>query len=155
MPDTTSSNAALSKAMTLCSRMEYCQTDIRKKLEAWGVPSQDENKIIQVLIKENFLNEDRYARAFVRDKFRYNRWGRLKIASHLNAKNINGDTIRSALAEIDADEYVNVIKNLITSHRKTIKAKNQYDLKGKLLRFGSSRGFESSILYDILNDLAS
>lgn len=153
MAENNAHTIALKKAMALCSRMEYCQGDIRKKLQSWGLSTDDENRIIESLIRENFLNDDRYAKAFVRDKFRYNKWGKLKIAAHLKAKHVNSEIIRSALTEIDSDEYINILKNLINSHRKTIKAKNQYDLKGKLLRYGTSKGFESSILYDILNEM--
>jgi regulatory protein len=153
MPESQLYKTALSKAMALCSRIEYCSSDIRKKLQAWDVPSGDENKIINALIKDNFINEERYTKAFVRDKFRHNRWGRIKIAAHLKSKGLGNEIIRAALEEIDNEEYIRVIKSLITSHRKTTRSKNQYDLKGKLLRFGLSKGFESGILYELLNDL--
>ncbi len=153
MPESQLYKTALSKAMALCSRIEYCSSDIRKKLQAWDVPSEDENKIINALVKDNFINEERYSKAFVRDKFRHNRWGRIKIAAHLKSKGLASEIRRSALEEIDNEEYRKVIKSLITAHRKTTRAKNQYDLKGKLLRFGLSKGFESSILYELLNDL--
>jgi regulatory protein len=153
MPESQLYKTALSKAMALCSRIEYCSSDIRKKLQAWDVPSGDENKIINTLVKENFINEERYSKAFVRDKFRHNRWGRIKIAAHLKSKGLGNEIIRAALEEIDNEEYIRVIKSLITSHRKTTRSKNQYDLKGKLLRFGLSKGFESGILYELLNDL--
>lgn len=144
---------ALSKAMALSSRIEYCPGDMRKKLQLWGVSTDDENKILDVLKKENFINEDRYAKAFVRDKFRNYKWGKVKIAAHLKAKGIKSDTIGIALGEIDSEEYIDLIKNLITSRRKTLSARNQYELKGKLLKYGLSKGFESNLLYDLLNDI--
>lgn len=152
MPENLLYKTALSKAMALCSRMEYCSGDIRKKMLSWGISTDDENKIVNTLVKENFINEKRYAKAFVRDKFRYNKWGKVKIAANLKAKGITGDIIETALGEIDNKEYADLIKNLIVSHRKTIKAKNQYDLKGKLLRYGLSKGFESGILYELLKE---
>lgn len=153
MPENILYKTALTKVMALCSRIEYCSGDIRKKLQQWGVSADDENKIIGALVKENFINEERYSNAFVRDKFRHNRWGKSKIAAHLKAKGISGDIIRTALGEIDNEEYMNTIKNLITAHKKKLKAKNQYDMKGKLLRYGLSKGFESSLLYDLLNEI--
>jgi regulatory protein len=153
MPESQLYKTALSKAMALCSRIEYCSSDIRKKLQAWDVPSGDENKIINALIRDNFINEERYTKAFVRDKFRHNRWGRIKIAAHLKSKGLGSEIIRIGLEEIDNEEYIKVIKTLIASHRKTTRSKNQYDLKGKLLRYGLSKGFESGILYELLNDL--
>ena len=105
------------------------------------------------LIKENFINESRYAAAFVRDKFKYNKWGKVKIAAHLGAKKLPPDIISTALDSIDNEQYIRIVRGIIEGHRKTVKAKNQYDLKAKLLRYGLSKGFESSLLYDILNDL--
>jgi len=144
--------AILSKAMALCSKREYCSDDIRSKLRSWGAGEADSEKIISTLISENFLNETRYASAFVRDKFNYNKWGKVKIAAHLRAKQISPGIITSALILIDNELYMRTMKEIITSHRRHVKAKNKFDLKGKLLRFGLSKGFESNLLYDILND---
>jgi len=153
MPENSLYNTTLNKAMSICSVREYCIEDIALKLQSWGVTKNDSEKIIATLLKENFINEERYAAAFTRDKFRYNKWGKVKISAHLRAKKIAGEVIRSALDKIDNELYRTLIKDLLTAHRRTVKAKNQYDLKGKLLRFGLSKGFESEILYDLLNDL--
>ncbi|MBE3085103.1 MAG: RecX family transcriptional regulator [Bacteroidetes bacterium] len=142
----------LSKAMAQCSRREFCCSEIRTKLYSWGLGDIDSEKIISMLIKENFINEDRFAQAFVKDKFNYNKWGKVKIAAHLRVKNIPGDIIRTALDVIDNELYKKTLSDLISSHRRFVKAKNQYDLKAKLLRYGLSKGFESSLLYDILKD---
>lgn len=142
---------ALSKAMALCSRRELCACDISSKLESWGVGNNDSGKIIIELTKENFINEERYARAFVRDKFHYNKWGKLKITSHLRVKKIPGNILKEALDSIDNETYVKTLNDLIISHKRTIKSKNKYDLKAKLLRYGLSKGFESHLLYEILN----
>jgi regulatory protein len=142
---------ALEKAMAQCSHREYCCDDIRNKLISWGVGNSGTEKIIDILIKENFLNEPRFATAFVKDKFNYNKWVKIKIASHLKMKKIPSDIITTALDSIDYDVYKKSINNLIALHRRTVKAKNQYELKAKLLRYGLSKGYESSVLYDILN----
>lgn len=144
---------ALNKAMAQCSNREYCCDDIRNKLTSWGVGNPDSEKIIEVLIKENFINESRFATAFVKDKFNYNKWGKIKIVSHLKMKKIPSDIIRDALDSIDHDLYIKSLNDLISVHKRTVKAKNQYELKAKLLRYGLSKGFESTLLYDILNDL--
>jgi regulatory protein len=144
---------ALDKAMAQCSRREFCSDDIRNKLSLWGIENNDAEKIIGTLISENFINESRYAVAFVMDKFKYNKWGKSKIAAHLSSKKLSSETIKSALDSIDNEQYIKMLQGLIESHRKTVKAKNQYDLKAKLLRYGLSKGFESSLLYEILNEL--
>jgi regulatory protein len=143
---------ALNKAMAQCSHREYCCDEIRNKLISWEVGNSDTEKIIDVLIRENFINESRYATAFVKDKFRYNKWGKIKISSHLKMKKIPSGIIRTALDSIDYDDYMKSLIDLITIHRRTVKAKNQYELKARLLRYGLSKGFESSLLYDILNE---
>ena len=153
MNDNSFYGTILSKAMELCSKREYCTDDIRSKLRSWGAGDTDSEKIISTLVRENFLNETRYASAFVRDKFNYNKWGKVKIAAHLRAKQISPGIITSALNLIENELYLRTMKEIITSHRRHVKAKNQYDLKGKLLRFGLSKGFESNLLYDLLNDL--
>ena len=153
MTDDTLYKSALTKAMNLCAGREYCSDDIRGKLSSWGISEKDKARIIETLIAENFINEMRYAGAFVKDRFRHNRWGRLKISSQLRAKRISQEVIDSALETLDKDEYRQVLEEMLSSHRKTVKAKNQYDLKGKLMRFGLSRGFESHLLYDILGEM--
>jgi regulatory protein len=152
MPEDTLYKTALSRSMNLCSQREYCVDEIRNKLHLWGIGDRDCDRIINTLVKENFINEIRYADAFVSDKFRYNKWGKVKIAAHLRNKQIPQEIIVSALESIDNELYKNTIKEIIISHRRSVKAKNQYDLKGKLLRYGLSKGFESNLLYDILND---
>lgn len=152
-PERNRTSEALNRAMALCSRTEYCISDIRQKLGSWGLESDKAEDVIAILIKENFINEERYAGAFVRDKYRYNKWGRVKIISQLRAKGIPSGIIDSAMLFLDDGEYRQMIKDMLLSHRKSVKAKNQYDLKGKLLRYGLSKGFESSLLYDILNEL--
>lgn len=144
---------ALNKAMTLCAGREYCSDDILGKLGSWGIRGDDAGLIIETLKKEKFIDDRRYAVAFVKDKYRQNKWGRLKIASMLRMKNIPGDIIDSALQSIDEEEYRQTVREIVMSHRKSVKAKNNYDLKGKLMRFGQSKGFESNLLYDIMNEI--
>lgn len=151
MAETQLYKRALAKAMSICSRREYCNDDIRTKLQSWYISDSDSEKIIASLTRENFINEKRYTEAFVKDKFRYNKWGKVKIRANLKMKKIPGDMISSALESIDDEQYRKIIEELLRSHRRSVKAKNQYDLKGKLLRYGLSKGFESDLLYEILS----
>ena len=153
MTDNNIVNIATKKAMALCSKREYCVSEITEKLKSWNTSDSDAEKIIRILIRENFINEKRYSEAFVKDKFNHNKWGKVKIASDLRVKSIPDELIRQALESVDEDLYKKRMKEIVLEHRKSIKAKNQYDLKGKLLRYGLSKGFESSLLYDLLNDL--
>jgi regulatory protein len=153
MADSTLFKTALNKAMNQCSRREFCRDDIQGKLINWGIEKSDSDKIINILMAENFINESRFAAAFVKDKFNYNRWGKVKIAAHLKSKHIPGNIIAAALDSIDNETYIKTLKNLIAGHVKSVKARNPYELKAKLMRYGLSKGFESSFLYDILNDI--
>ncbi len=137
---------ALSKAMALCSKKEYCKSEIRQKLQKWNLENDDINKVIDKLSDDNFLSEERYAQAFVKDKFRFNKWGKLKIKSHLRQKQIDDSIISEAIKLIDNDEYIEMIKSLITAKERTVKAKNDYDKKQKLLRFLAQKGFEPSLV---------
>jgi regulatory protein len=152
MADTLLFDTALKKAMALCAGREMCRSEIRQKLTSWSVQESDTERIIAKLVKEKFIDEERYSSAFVRDKFRYNKWGKVKIISALKMKNIPGEIINNAVGSIDEETYMTALRDMISSQRRKVKAKNQYDLKGKLLRFGLSRGFESHLLYDLLNE---
>ncbi len=152
MSDNNLYSTALSKAMSLCASREMCISDIRQKLNSWGVGTNDTGKIISQLKAEKFIDEKRYAIAFVKDRFRYNKWGRIKIAAALKVKKIPDDIITMSLRTIDEKEYLETLKSLISNRQRSVRAKNNWDLKGKLLRFGLSKGFENQLLYDLLND---
>ncbi len=152
MDNTVLYKTALNKAMKICSEREFCIKDLRAKTASWGVGREDTEKIIGVLLKEKFIDENRYSAAFVKDKFNYNKWGRLKIVAGLKMKGIPREIINKSLQVIDHEKYRQVLENLISAHRKKVKAKNEYDLKGKLMRYGLSKGFESGLLYEVLGE---
>lgn len=135
-------NTYYSKAAALCSRAEKCSSDIFKKIIDWGADEDLANEVLQKLIEEKFVDDSRYASFFVKDKFRFNKWGKIKIAFMLKQKHISGNIINDALAEIDEEEYSSVLKKLLEEKSKSIKAINQYDKKAKLMRFTQGRGFE-------------
>jgi regulatory protein len=145
-------NLLLKKAMAHCAGKECCLSDIGQKLASWSADGEETKKILNYLVKEKFIDEERYANAFVKDKFRYNKWGRIKIGAALKQKKIPSVLISGAFEYIDDNAYREALETIISSHRRTVKAKNQYELKGKLLRYGLSKGFESNLLYEILNE---
>lgn len=153
MDDKIQYDIALAKAMALCSAKECCCSDIMNKLESYDLTSTEKEKIIATLIDEKFIDERRYARAYVNDKFKYNVWGKIKIASQLRQKHISGEIISEALAGIDENDYEEKLSSLLASKRKTVKYKDNYDLRAKLMRFGLSRGFESEILYKLIGEV--
>ena len=139
--------------MDLCSGQERCRTEIAEKLSARELPSQDIDSILETLEKENFINESRYAASFARDKLRLNKWGKVKIRYMLQQRRIPEALIAGALEGIDEQEYRDMLKEELQKKRSTIRGSNAYDLKAKLLRFARQRGFESGLIYRILDEL--
>lgn len=142
-----SPEAAYNKAAALCSRCEYAAADIRTRLLKWGLEPQQAPAVLQRLTDEGFLNEQRFARAFVNDKFRFNGWGRVKIAYQLRAKGIGQDCIDEALAQIDEAQYEQALKQLLTTKARTLGGKEPQQAQAALLRFAASRGFEPALCY--------
>ncbi len=101
MSDSETFKNVLSKAMAACSRREHCRSEIETMIEPWGLSEQERAKIIGILTDENFINEERYSTAFVSDKFKYNKWGKVKISVHLKAKKIPPEVISNALDTIE------------------------------------------------------
>ncbi len=150
-----SANSALSQAMFICSRQEKCCSDIRKKLRDWEISSVDQDEIIQSLIDEKFIDEERYTNFYVRDKFRFNRWGRIKIAHHLKQKQIPEYLISEAIEQLNEIEYSDVLSDLLLGKIKTIREEDPYQLRAKLFRFAQGRGFESQLSLRIIDKLIS
>ncbi|HCC70917.1 MAG TPA: RecX family transcriptional regulator [Bacteroidales bacterium] len=147
---------ALGKAMALCSRGEKCIKDIQDKLAAWKLTNEKENQtIIRELVNNSFIDERRYASSYTLDKCRFNKWGRVKIRAMLKIRGIKEKDIEHGLEMIDHDSYVRMIKKEMDIKRKSVKATNLFDLKGKLFRFGASRGYEKEYVYDYTNSLQS
>lgn len=132
---------ALSRLGALCARAEYCLQDMRRKMDAWELPAGADERIIQRLVKDGYVDENRYAHAFVRSKFRFNRWGRDKIVRMLHQKGINQEDIDDALTELNEEELDDTLLELLTAKSRHLNYKNDYDRYVKLLRFAVSRGF--------------
>jgi len=131
----------LLKLASWCSRSERCVADVRMKLKATDLCEQDKNAIIDRLLKEHFIDEDRYCRAFVNDKSKYSRWGSLKIQYHLMKKNIPERIIIDALQTIDSDADISRLSEILVQKQKTIKGHNEWETRMKLIRFAAGRGF--------------
>jgi regulatory protein len=153
--ETIQDKKALEKTRRICSQKEQCSHDILLKLERWGISSETSRKIIAQLEREKFIDHSRYCEFFVADKLRINKWGKKKIEYVLRQKSIAPVLIESALEKIDPDEYLTILKTEIGKKRRGIKAKNQYDLKGKLFRFAQSKGFETELIYTVIEECIS
>lgn len=148
--DMTEQEAYLQLA-ALCAQAEHCQQEMRDKLRRWELDETAQNRVIACLIKERYVDDERYARAFVKDKIRYNKWGRRKVQQALWLKHIDTDIQQRVLDEIDDKEYLDVLRPLLKQKRKSIRAANDYELNQKLVRFALGRGFGFDIIRQCLN----
>ena len=135
----------------LCAQAEHCEQEMRDKMKRWEIDETTQNKVIERLIKEHYIDEERYARAFVKDKIRYNKWGRRKVQQALWQKRISDEVQRIVLDEIDEKEYLDVLRPLLKQKRKSIKAESDYEMNQKLVRFALSRGFGFGIIRQCLD----
>ena len=144
---------ALKYAMDLCSRQERCRSEISEKLASSGISDTEIEKILGTLEKENFIDEARYAGTFSRDKLRFNKWGKVKIRYMLERKNLPETIISKALNEIDEDWYGGILREELLKKRRAIRASNAFDLRGKLFNFARQRGFETGLIYAVLDEI--
>jgi regulatory protein len=142
MPKQLTPKIALDRAQWLCSQREKCVHEIKLKLTQWGIGAKDSQAILKSLVSDGFVNESRFALTFARDKARFNKWGPRKIEMALRAKRISKEDIEHALTVIQEFTSTENLTELLTKKAKTIKHKDKYDLKTKLIRFALGRGFE-------------
>ena len=150
----TPDNAYLRLA-TLCARSEQAEGDLRKKLHDWALSPNDADTVITRLKQERYLDNERYAHAYCRDKLRFNGWGRIKIAFMLRGKGIEQEYIDAAFAEIDEEQYAAILNDALVAKAKTLSDKSDEQVRASLLRFASSRGFEPSIIFPAIERLIS
>lgn len=148
-------NRLLSKAMNLCSKQEKCISEIKKKISDWEGNEENSDKIIAELLKAKFIDEQRYARSFARQKFGINRWGKTKIRFMLKQKKISDRDIEQGLAEIKDSEYKKTLYELLQRKRKEVKGRNQWEIKAKLNKFAQGRGFEYDNINKVLDKIIS
>lgn len=139
------------KASYYCSLSEHCIQKVREKLVQWDTPKEFIDPIIDKLLEDDYINEERFARAFVKDKFRFNHWGRIKISTHLRALGISSENIATAMQEIGDEEYAKMLDEIVEKKRKSIKNGTDYEIRAKLLRHALSRGFEYELIASKLN----
>lgn len=132
---------ALQKLTALCAASEHCIYEMTQKMDRWELPEEVQTRIVEYLLKEKFIDETRYCRIFALDKIRFNKWGRRKVEQALWLKRIPKDICREVLSEIDEEEYMQVLRPLLQSKLRSTKARNAYELRGKLIRFAAGRGF--------------
>ena len=130
----------------LCAQAEHCQWEMLEKMRRWEMSEEQQAHVMQRLTEERYVDDERYARAFVKDKVRYNKWGQRKVEQALWQKHIAEDIRQRILDEVEDEEYLRVLRPLLQQKRKSTKAGSDYELNQKLVRFALCRGFT----YDII-----
>ena len=144
---------ALSKATEICSRSEKCSFDIVLKCREWQLSREETAEVIEYLLKEKYLDQRRYATSFVNDKFRFNKWGKIKLAYVLRQKQVEEEYIKEALSRLPEEAYLNVLRDLISAKAKTMKEQDALSLRNKLLAFTQSHGFEVDLALTIIQEI--
>ena len=148
----TDEKVALAKAEHFCAYQERAQQEVRDKLYDWGLwPDAVENIIVK-LIGDNFLNEERFAKAYVQGKFKQKGWGRIKIKQGLKIKKIPENLLKKALLTIDGDEYFDMLTRVLSKKAVLLTEKVPYKRRYKLQQYALSRGFETDLIIDVLKN---
>ena len=137
-------------ATSRCAVKEYCCSEIATKLSQKGATPDEIDELLERLIREKYIDDARYAQAFVSDKFRFDHWGRIKINHALRQKGVADSLIREALESIDEEEYRSLLADFIQSKRRTTKGDTPYAINQKIARSAISRGFEPYLVFDSL-----
>ncbi|MDX9929725.1 MAG: regulatory protein RecX [Bacteroidales bacterium] len=135
----------------MCASREQCISDIKSKIEKWGLISGNEvQKIADQLVREGFIDEQRFAGAYANDKLHYNKWGRIKIAYNLRMKRISEAIIAEAVNNLDEEEYRETALKIVVSLLKARKGEDPRSRNARILRSMQGRGFEYELTRDLL-----
>jgi regulatory protein len=145
---------ALERIKSYCALQDRCQWDALQKLNEWGLQQAAKDYILELLITEKFVDEERFSVSFCRGKFRIKNWGKLKITNELKRKQISTIYINIGLKEIDDNEYNQVLEKLFHQKKDALKDKNHFTRKKKIASFLMQRGFESNLVCDKIRELS-
>ncbi len=142
---------ALWQLTTLCGSGEHCTHEVREKMRRWALDEDVQERLVQHLVNEHYLDDARYARAYAHDKLEYNHWGPNKIRQGLYLKRIPAGVITEALGAISLDRYVAVLRPLLSDKEHHLKASTSYERRMKLMRFAMQRGFTMDAIRECMN----
>ena len=144
----------LDKMAKYCAYQERCVKDVKDKLKTFDIPEEEKTKILDYLLDNRFVNDERYAKAFVRGKVNQSGWGINKIRFHLMQNGIGKELIDEALGQTDEEVYRQRLIDILKTKSKTIKAESDFEKKRKLAAYAMQKGFEGSLVWEVLKDLA-
>lgn len=156
MPKTTSKpltpDQVLDKMAKYCAYQERCVKDVRDKLKSYDITQDSRDEILEYLLDNRFVNDERFAKSFVRGKVNQSGWGVNKIRFHLMQKGIAKDIINEALTQTDEEVYRQRLVDILKVKAKTIKAETDFERKRKLAAYAMQKGFEGSLVWAVINE---
>jgi regulatory protein len=132
---------ALARLTALCASAEHCTGEMIDKMTKWEIPEEAQARIMEHLVSNKYVDDERYCRAFVHDKMEYNHWGRRKIEQALYVKHVDKAIQTKVLDEIPDSDFIDILRPLLDQKRRQTRADNDYEMNIKLMRFAASRGF--------------
>ena len=143
----------LDKMAKYCAYQERCVKDVKDKLKTFDIPQESKDEILDYLLDNRFVNDERFARSFVRGKVNQSGWGVNKIRFHLMQKGIDKDVIDEAFGQTDEEVYKQKLIDILKAKSKTVKAETDFERKRKLAAFAMQKGFEGALVWEVLKDL--
>lgn len=137
---------AIRSLTTLCAKREVCSFDAQEKLRKWQLPASDVETVMAYLLKERYIDDARYAAAFVKDKILYNKWGKLKVVQGLRAKRIPPAILVDVLDSVDDETYHTLMYDVLRSKWNTLTDEVDYERRRKLFAFGLRRGMDGEVI---------
>ncbi len=144
--NTMTEQEAYLRLAALCAQAEHCEYEMQEKMRRWEIADDAQARVMQRLITERYVDDERFARAFANDKVKYNKWGRRKVEQAMWLKHIAEDIRQRVLDSIDDEEYIAILRPLLQQKRRSVKAHNDYELRQKLIKFAIGRGFTMNII---------
>ena len=146
-------NMVVERLKNYCAIQDRCQLDVIQKMREWRLLDATQNHLLELLIEGQYVNEERYSRAFCRGKFKMKKWGKLRIINELKKKRISDICIANGLEEIDDIEYRRVLNNIYQRKKERIKEKNHFIKKKKIATYLMNKGYESDLVWEKLREL--
>ena len=145
-------NQVLEKMAKYCAYQERCVKDVKDKLKSFDLPEKEKTKILDYLLDNRFVDNERFAKAFVRGKVNQSGWGVNKIRFHLMQKGIDKELIDEALGQTDEEVYRQRLIDILKTKSKTVKAASDYEKKRKLAAYAMQKGFEGPLVWEVVKE---
>lgn len=143
----------LDKMAKYCAYQERCVKDVRNKLTTFDIPEETKTKILDYLLDNRFVSDERFAQSFARGKVNQSGWGLNKIRFHLMQKGIDKEIVDEALGQTDEEVYHQRLIDILKTKSKTVKATTDFEKKRKLAAYAMQKGFESSLVWEVLKEI--